>query len=447
MKKIFLFTVINVIFLISGCATVPLQDGYCGQPVLAAKHNPDMDGALEKNSKILVILPAESNEFISSEEMESVIRKVLTSGNLNSYNFIIGKEIDPLLKSKNLRSKYEFIRTGGALEHASDKTVKEIKNFMSALGIRYIFFPVITDYYVDELKVDVEVAGRDHDWPEFSVTEMQHLSTIYLSMKMYKSNGSFSKVFSVTEEFSQNYDTAHTIKIKKIEVERENKRRIAENERREEEFDRENEEKSKKRRSGAEKVFDNIGIILGYDKIDMLDISSIINNSKVQSERITGSQLMEKAMTGINNDFYSMFDGMTVSGNTINGSGEFRFINGDVCKGTWIDSEASGMCRYQYSDGSYYDGEFLKGMPNGTGVFKSAAGNIYSGTYVSGNMYGEGVWTIVKGDGIYVNMDGVVRDYDNTPKGFEKDYWKVIAKGKYSAFCENGVIVKVKKIK
>jgi hypothetical protein len=73
------------------------------------------------------------------------------------------------------------------------------------------------------------------------------------------------------------------------------------------------------------------------------------------------------------------------------GHGINRYADGDVYEGEWLNSLRSGYGIYRYSDGEIYEGGYLNGLPSGYGIFRSTDGRVYEGQWLNGKQSGHGV--------------------------------------------------------
>ena len=66
-----------------------------------------------------------------------------------------------------------------------------------------------------------------------------------------------------------------------------------------------------------------------------------------------------------------------IKGNCVNGTGTYKFKNGNVYEGTWKDGKANGEGTYKWPDGDEYTGEFKDGNFNGQGTYKHTDGSVF----------------------------------------------------------------------
>lgn len=74
------------------------------------------------------------------------------------------------------------------------------------------------------------------------------------------------------------------------------------------------------------------------------------------------------------------------SGNCENGNGSYRWDNGDIYAGQWVNNNRTGYGRYDWADGSYYVGYFKDGMLEGEGAYYGADGTVMEGKFEQGQL-------------------------------------------------------------
>jgi hypothetical protein len=74
------------------------------------------------------------------------------------------------------------------------------------------------------------------------------------------------------------------------------------------------------------------------------------------------------------------------SGNCENGNGSYRWDNGDIYAGQWVNNNRTGYGRYDWADGSYYVGYFKDGMLEGEGAYYGSDGTVMTGTFENGQL-------------------------------------------------------------
>ena len=90
-----------------------------------------------------------------------------------------------------------------------------------------------------------------------------------------------------------------------------------------------------------------------------------------------------------------------VSGNCHNGTGKFKFENGDTYSGSWQEGKPSGTGRYDFADGAYYRGDMKEGKFTGDGTYIWKDMSKYEGNWKDGKREGFGKYTWVNGDNYY----------------------------------------------
>jgi len=110
-----------------------------------------------------------------------------------------------------------------------------------------------------------------------------------------------------------------------------------------------------------------------------------------------------------------------IKGNCVNGSGTYKYSDGEVYVGQFKDNNKNGSGTYKYSNGDVYVGQFKDNISNGSGTYKWTNGEVYVGQwkddkmngqgtlkYPNGKVY-EGQWkdNNMDGQGTYTNINGV----------------------------------------
>lgn len=90
-----------------------------------------------------------------------------------------------------------------------------------------------------------------------------------------------------------------------------------------------------------------------------------------------------------------------IAGNTINGYGQLKDVNGSLYTGQFRNGLFHGMGKLEYPDGDIYEGEFRHGSFYGNGTYKWKTGAIYSGEWRDDLFNGIGTMISEKGDTTY----------------------------------------------
>ena len=90
---------------------------------------------------------------------------------------------------------------------------------------------------------------------------------------------------------------------------------------------------------------------------------------------------------------YAQHEGLYREGKP-NGPGQFRFANGDMYQGEFVDGFFHGWGTIVFSEtGDRYDGEFSRGAFNENGVYTWKNGNCYVGKWKNNKMHGPGAFS------------------------------------------------------
>jgi len=110
-----------------------------------------------------------------------------------------------------------------------------------------------------------------------------------------------------------------------------------------------------------------------------------------------------------------------IKGNCVNGSGTYKWSDGDVYVGQWKDGIQNGQATYKFSNGDVYEGQYKDGKMNGQGTYKFSKGEVYVGQWKDSEKNGQGTYKysdgttytgqfkddLFNGQGTYTNLNGV----------------------------------------
>ena len=130
-----------------------------------------------------------------------------------------------------------------------------------------------------------------------------------------------------------------------------------------------------------------------------------------------------------------------IKGNCVNGSGTYKWSDGDVYVGQWKDGIQNGQGTYKFPNGDVYKGQYKDGYPNGTGTFKWSYGAVYVGQWKDSKMNGQGTYTNlngVKSSGVWVDskLDGktlvdlekLTQSNQTKPRFENQEHWEDVVK-------------------
>ena len=67
------------------------------------------------------------------------------------------------------------------------------------------------------------------------------------------------------------------------------------------------------------------------------------------------------------------------------GIGTYKYANGEICQGEFVNGYRDGFCCIKYLDNSYFEGHCKEGKFNGYGKFIIRLGEMYEGNWENGN--------------------------------------------------------------
>ena len=98
---------------------------------------------------------------------------------------------------------------------------------------------------------------------------------------------------------------------------------------------------------------------------------------------------------------YRYPDGAVYEGDYINdkrnGGGKYVYSDGDVYEGDWHDNMKNGRGKYVFSDGDKYEGDWKDSFYHGKGIMTFANGDVYNGEYQNGRRNGKGMYRKANG--------------------------------------------------
>jgi hypothetical protein len=448
MKRLIAVYCICGVAILAGCVTVKYRNGFTEQTkAIIAIHDPAKDLKADYGAKVAVIIPQISaHDNITNQNFELAVRASFKKYDQKCITFVVGSEIEKMLTTKDLKLKYGTFIKNGPLDGEN----KDLQQFAKQLGFKYVVFPVVDECDVSDLPVftqyDREYSSGDFSWPAFSLTEMQRTGTVALSMKVYP----VKKIENVEDYYgkstvSETYDTAETLNQKRRAVTVENQRRRSENDHRDREQKRRQAERERERKSHkqskAEAVFDFLDEVLDDDeRLPMIDTAKVFKKTGMTASQVIVKNLLTDSCDNLIKSFFNRYEGETLSGNTINGIGEFRFENGNTCEGLWLEGKASGICILKNNDYEY-KGEFIEGYASGKGTLRTSA-TFYTGSFSQGLIEGEGVLDVSSMPYVYTDRNGKVRHYmSGSP--YDEEFKLIKSNRKYRVLSSAGTYMQM----
>ena len=103
-----------------------------------------------------------------------------------------------------------------------------------------------------------------------------------------------------------------------------------------------------------------------------------------------------------------------VKGNCFNGSGTWKYGNGDKYDGQWKDSKMHGYGKYEFENGDRYNGDFHDNKRDGSGVYVWKDKGSYTGMWKLGKREGFGTFKWKKNNATYIGywQDDQIIDMD-----------------------------------
>lgn len=115
------------------------------------------------------------------------------------------------------------------------------------------------------------------------------------------------------------------------------------------------------------------------------------------------------------------------------GRGVYRFADGGVYEGSWVDNLQEGWGAMRYASGSVYEGTWRGGMQDGRGIFRFVSGSEYDGEWVRGKRHGKATYRYADGraevaryrDGANDRSEGAMWSADR------RVAWRIVRDGEY----------------
>ena len=130
-----------------------------------------------------------------------------------------------------------------------------------------------------------------------------------------------------------------------------------------------------------------------YDKLDPLK-----GNLTVPSDRAKIEELYENLRPYFKTVSKVGYEGSRDSNGKMSGKGIYRWDDGDVYDGEYLDGLRHGLGVERFASGTIYEGEFRASKKSGHGIFRYANGDVYEGGYLNDLMSGYGIYRYHNGD-------------------------------------------------
>ena len=92
------------------------------------------------------------------------------------------------------------------------------------------------------------------------------------------------------------------------------------------------------------------------------------------------------------------------------GFGTYRWNDGDVYTGEYVNGTRHGKGKFVFASGNYYDGEWADGKYQGHGIYHWNDGDEFDGEWKDGKRHGKGKWTYADGryyTGVWENGESI----------------------------------------
>lgn len=93
-----------------------------------------------------------------------------------------------------------------------------------------------------------------------------------------------------------------------------------------------------------------------------------------------------------------VYEGERNAFNRFHGKGTYKYTNGNVYEGDWVDGRKNGQGTQIWSNGEKYEGGWSNNREHGQGTKTWPGGDSYTGEWLQGKMSGEGTYKWANGD-------------------------------------------------
>ncbi len=491
-KRIVVIILSFFLYISTGCVSFKnTHNRYSDQKELICKHHEEGDARNDKSSKFGILYLQQNDKILASDDIYYLFKRIVSKNNRYKFSIDDVKNFRKKALHRRLQSKinylaslfkkkqdelntikkhedYDDILFDETQEENNDKeksitlTENELKIiFIIGKKLKYDFIIIPWIERISSEKKEVlrtiapESRKAGFSWPAFEVKEMEleaeaKVNLYCIDIKNRKVTG----IFNGFARIADTYDTDETYREKRNSIITENEKRRRENNRRDE--IRENEDRERQKRkveTKADLAFEILDLALDIATSDyrlkMVDERTPYKKSKYKNSKILNIDLLYKSCSFAFSKFFDKYDGITISGDTVNGTGTFLFKNGDTYTGEWKRRKAHGNGHYTYKNGSYYKGMFFDGLAHGDGFYQDLDGNTYYGGYMAGLKNGTGIYTPLFNEVVKIDKKGYATTggfYGNSIKTGEK-YYVICKRGLYIRMIEYSKYLKSKKRK
>lgn len=143
-----------------------------------------------------------------------------------------------------------------------------------------------------------------------------------------------------------------------------------------------------------------------------------------------------------------VYEGERNAFNRFHGKGTYKYTNGNVYEGEWVDGRKNGEGTQTWANGEKYSGGWSNNREHGKGKKTWPNGNAYSGEWLQGKMSGKGTFKWANGDTYTGNFIADQRQgkgvfVEAATKAKYEGSWKDDKKdGSFTVTLKNGTVAK-----
>ena len=406
--KYFHFLIIVFISFAAGCESGQVET-YGDYTPIISEHDPGRDFKNDENSRIGFIVSQEADNRLSASELDTIVKTAFAASNTYGMKLLDSSSLSQTANASGLGNKLSSVR-----KNVRTGDVRaDLAALGGKLGLTYILVVDITSSTGTETEISsvisAESTNGDFFWPSFSVPKMQTTGKASLEARLFSvSAGDFLQTYSSTPAIDDTYDTTTTYSVSQAMISAENSARRVENANRERITAQRIEQDAKTDKS----FLGQLNVALSSPSDNNL---SMITPLPFLQKKYKDLPSLFKAVyiagfDALFTSYFSRYDGRTLSGDTVNGTGVFKFVSSDTCSGEWKEAQSNGFCEYTFKNGAKYAGNFSLGKAQGTGIATDSRANRYEGEFKNGLRNGTGTLYLetAPDQEIYIDMFGKV---------------------------------------
>jgi hypothetical protein len=412
--------------LFIGCLVGKNRNPYRDQQPLFCKHNPKYD--LKKHKKIKYGIFVLNSNHLPQTEISRAVEESLEAVNLKHINILQYNDIINIANQK--RQLKRINKINNTFKQTSVILEKDLRIIGRKLKLNYFLIPEIVNvnFYENNKPFVLDRGGErgGFNWYPFQIYYTEMYSSIQIKLKLFDvKKGKLTENYQANGKLVDMFDTTSTYDANKRAIAHENTKRFRENERRRKTLNKREEEVRKGKKKSS--FLDDLDYLLDEHELENIKQPAFKKPLFLSRSEYSYALCIDSFGKAFR-DVFGKFAGMSIKGDTVNGKGVYKFINGDLYSGQWQNSQAHGQGKYTYITGEIYEGDFLNGIAHGSGTFIDRYGNKYIGPYVNGSKHGEGTMTFAHNNNTVkcITANGVYKKFAKATSEDLKGYYQPI---------------------